>query len=230
MAIHEINKKIPITLSSSDIKRLEETFLTPIEKENNSPKKKRPMFLYIGVIITILLISFFSLKYKLIVIPKIKTAEKSLLSSQLLDSIEILDQNKNIRISQGTIYLSLVPQKKQGFILNTKTLIDLNKNNLFLSASFLNSDPGSGNLKMYLIAKDEKYFSNALNPLTVEISGKNELEGVTPSETVFSFTDSTAFQVNFSKINQIRFLFYNPNDEPLSLLIKDIKIGKRRKR
>lgn len=228
MPINEINKKMPVSLSSSDIKRLEETFLKPPEEKDNPPKKKHPIFLYTSAIIFAILLSFFSLKYKIIIIPKIKNAEKSLLSSHLLDSIEILDKNRNIRISQGTIYLSLLPQKKQGFILNTKNPIDLNKNSLFLSADFLKADLQKENLRMSVITKDEKYFSNALNPLTIEIGGKNETEDIPPSEISLAFTNNAALQVNFSRINQIRFLFYNSNDEPVSLLIKDVRIGKRR--
>jgi hypothetical protein len=129
-----------------------------------------------------------------------------------------------MQISQGIIYLSLPPKKSEGFILNTKKLIDLNKNNLLLNLNFLADDFGGRELKIASIVRDKKYFSNTLNPLETNIEIENDVGNDGFLKVSMDFKDVAPLHMNLSHIKQIRLIFYNPKDKPISLLIKEIKI------
>jgi hypothetical protein len=223
MGINRLDKKNSSPLFPSDIKRLEEAFLD-FSPENKKDKKKRNTVLkYGGLLLLGAAILLFSLKYAIIIIPKIRHPESNLLSNRLLESIRLINKDGKIQFSQGIIYLALPPKDREGFILNTKKSIDLEKNNLLINLNFLN-DSEIGGLKIESIVRDEKYFSNTLNPLQTTIKIENKEKGNDFLEVPIDFKGASFLHMNLSEIRQIRLIFYNPKSKPLSLLIKEIKI------
>ncbi|RKY32492.1 MAG: hypothetical protein DRP68_03775 [Candidatus Omnitrophota bacterium] len=214
------NKRFPL-FSPLDIKRLENTFFDEPKKN----KKRKPLFTLLKYLIIVSLLGggyILYSRYTFVVIPKIKHSSKSLLSNQLLNSINLLSKEKKIKFSQGIIYLPLFPNKEEGFILNTKTFIDLNKYNLEMIISFINKNIKKSDLALSIVVRDKKYFSNALAPLKVVLGHNNSFSHPSFLKVAIDFKKIGFPLLNLSQINQIRFSFYNYREEPISLLIKDI--------
>ena len=219
------NKKFP-PFSPLDIKRLENTFFD----ESKKSKKRKPLPNLLKYLIIIGLLGggyFLFSRYTLVIVPKIKHPTKSLLSNKLLNSINLLSKEKKIKFSQGIIYLPLFPKKNEGFILNTKTFVDLNKYNLEIIISFIDKEIKNNNLTLSVVVRDKKYFSNALTPLEVVLGNNNSSYHHSFLKIIIDFKQIEFPLLNLSQINQIRFSFYNYREKPISLLIKDIVLAEK---
>ncbi|MCK5494463.1 MAG: hypothetical protein KAJ14_15235, partial [Candidatus Omnitrophica bacterium] len=79
---------------------------------------------------------------------------------------------------------------------------------------------------LYVILRDDKFYSNSLNPVKVEVTKQNEKsfyrsilvkieEGLTPN-------------INLNRINHMRFIFYQKKVSLVNMLIKNIALKNRR--
>ncbi len=197
-----------------DMKKIEETYFLQEKKPG-----KRKKYLLIPFIFLFFLIAFFifSHHYRIILIPHLKKPKRSLLTTKFLKSIKLINSEGKIKFSQGVIYLPLFYKKPQGLILNVKETVDLEKNYLSLHLNFLENIPSK--LKITCIVRDDQFYSNALNPLKVKINTTDPNK-----QTVLLNFKNISSLVNLSRIKQIRLTFYNLKNEPLSLLIEDIKL------
>ncbi len=198
-----------------DMKRIEETYFLQEKKP-----EKRKKYLLIPSIFLFFLIAFFIFfhHYRIILIPHLKKSEGSLLTTKFLKSIKLINSEGKIKFSRGVVYLPLFYKKPQGLILNVKKPIDLEKNYLSLHLNFLENV--SPKLKIICIVRDERFYSNALNPLRAKVNPTTNSN----KETILLDFKNISSLVNLSRIKQIRLTFYNLKNEPLSLLIEDIKL------
>lgn len=227
MRVAKNTPKRTSALSSSDLKRLEEAFFS-IPKEKAPPvKKKLPLFVPVLALTGLLLVGLFYLKYTVLIVPKIAVVEDNLLSSQMLRSVSFSQERSQAQFSQGVLYLSLDPKMPQAVTLNVKTPIDLEKNDLFLHLSFVDPTVQPRDLTGTVVVKDTRFFSNARNPEVIAIDDRfirNEKNNyfIIPVKG----EDPGAVQMNFAQIIQVRLGFLNLKDKPVSLLIREIKLGK----
>lgn len=226
MGIRKIDKKKSPAIASADIKRLEDTFFNYRTRTEPPPTPVRtkkpliPVFLLIGVLFLAL---FLNANYNFINIPKIKPGNASILTGSLISSIDAINIDKNIKFSQGLMYLSLIPVQKQGFSINTKTPLNLDKNDLSLVIMPIKKKLNGKEVLLSVTARDIKFFSNALKPVTTDLS---RYPGTKEENTVkipLKFLKKDALHTNLSGINHIRFIFSNNKKEPVSIIIKDIR-------
>ena len=197
-----------------DMKKIEETYFLQEKKP-----EKRKKYLLIPFIFLFFLIAFFifSHHYRIILIPHLKKPKRSLLTTKFLKSIKLINSEGKIKFSQGVIYLPLFYKKPQGLILNIKKPVDLEKNYLSLHLNFLENI--SSKLKIICIVRDERFYSNTLSPIKMNITTNPNKQII-----LLDFKKISPSLVNLSRIKQIRLTFYNLKNEPLSLLIEDIKL------
>ena len=219
-------KKIP-QLSSQDMKRLEEAFLgSPIKEEKKSFRRKKHLLIFFLVIAFALGITgvAFLQKYNILFIPKIRLSEKNLLSTSLLNDITILGDQEKVRFSQGILYIALLPQASQGFSLNMKSPLNLEHNAIKVVFQLAGDPTLAQHLNIKAIARDEKYFSNSVSPL------KENAEVTTPDahqeslSFYLDFSGQNLLSTNLTRINHLRFYFFNANNDPVSMLIKSLEL------
>lgn len=228
MNIDNLNKKRSSSLSPSDLKRIEEAFLSPTPKKQSPKKIKYSVFKYAVPLIVVSLVYFLFSRYTLIMVPKVKYIDDSLLSNRWVDSLQLLGKDTVMKFYQGVIYIPLSPGKEHRLVIDTKKPIDLTRNNLFLSLSILYKNFNVQDLKVATVVRDDKFFSNALTPWETPIAAERELgESQNSLKILVDFEKLRLPRINLSRISQIRFSFYNFREEPVSLLINDIKLTKK---
>ena len=207
--------KVKYKNPAEDIKKIEEVFFSQERKPEKKKKYLLASFIFLFFLITS---SIFFHHYRIIIIPQLKKTKKSLLTTKFLESIKLTNSEGKVKFSRGIIYLPLFYKKPQGLILNTRKPIDLEKNYLSLHLNFLeNIFP---KLKITCVVRDEQFYSNTLNPLKMKI---NTITNSNKETVLLDFKNASSL-VNLSRIKQIRLTFYNLKNEPLSLLIEDIKL------
>lgn len=230
MGIRKIDKKTSPAIASADIKRLEDTFFNyraRADKPSSAVRTKKPLiplFLFLGLF---LIIIFLNANYNFLRIPKIKPENTSILTGSVISSIDAVNIDKNINFSQGLMYLSLIPGRKQGLSINTKIPVDLDKNDLILMIIPVKKELKDEEILLSVTARDVKLFSNALRPVTVDLSRYRETKEENIVKIPLKFLKKNALHTNFSGINHLRFIFSNNKNEPVSIVIKDIRIIRR---
>jgi len=198
----------------SDFQKVKDTFFS-LKNKKNSFKKILPFCSLI-----IFLIFFFSFRYEIILLPKRNYIQKqgnSVFQSEILSSLNFLgEKTKRKKKPLGVIFLS---QEKKEIIFNFKKLLDLNKNYLILYLREVNLP-----LKIELIVKDNRFFSNSLYPLVIKLNEIKKSPTFIPIKWEGIYLQNT----NLSKIKQIKMIFY-----PLKaikknwIIIDDLRIVKK---
>ncbi len=214
-------------LYDSEIEKIEKAFFSPTKEKELRKKNKKliNITIFIAIIVTMLGLFLLSLRYRIIVVPRIYKPTRSLLTRKFLASVRMVDKKGKVKFSQGIIYLPLFYQKPQGFILNTKTPLNLATNYLAIHLDLLDKDVNPKNIEVKCIIRDEKYYSNALTPLRLKLP-----EDIFRKKLILLDFDSIkSLNLNTNRIRQIRLVFLNLRNQPISLLIKDIKLTEKSK-
>ena len=228
MSVKRKTKKPASPLSPSDLKRLEEAFFTAPSKPMPSKKRKAPFFIYALSLTIILLIGLFYFKYTVFIVPKSPEYGDNLLSTQFLNSISFSGDKNKTQFSQGILYLSLDPKAEQEIILNLKDAVNLEENILFVTFSLINPSLKKGDMTFSFIVRNKSYFSTSVNPLRVVIDKNMRTKENKNTFTVpVDFANHQQIHMNFSQITQFRVGLLNSKNNPVSLLIREIKLSRK---
>lgn len=210
-----------------DSQRLKDTFFSTPGK--SSPKKS--LFFWAITALTIVIFSVgvftFVSKYEFLIAPRTdiewEKNSTSLLRSQT-PSVSFLGKNKLLLKRKGSsVYLKIVSGKKIGIKIDFKDPINLNSHFLFLYLKMENHPLG-----IDVVTRDTRFFSNSLNPLTIEVMSEKKA-GYT--KIPITFANASPGNTNLSRINQIRLFFYPKDEERIFnakgwILIKDLVLVK----
>ena len=210
-----------------DSQRLKDTFFSTPGK--SSPKKS--LFFWAITALTIVIFSVgvfaFVSKYEFLITPRTdiewEKNSTSLLHSQT-PSVSFLGKNKLLMKKKGSsVYLKIVSGKKIGVQIDLKNPINLTSHFLFLYLKMENHPLG-----IDAVAKDVRFFSNSLNPLTIEVVGGKKAGYI---KIPIVFKNTSLGNTNLSRINQIRLFFYPKDEKTISntkgwILIKDLALVK----
>jgi hypothetical protein len=117
----------------------------------------------------------------------------------------------------------VLPKEKQGFSLNMKSPLDLEHNAIKLTFQLVGDQELAHYLNIEAVARDEKYFSNSFSPLreNAQIPGEANNEAIS---FYLDFSGQKFFSTNLTRINHLRFQFFNTNNDPVSMLIKSLEL------
>ncbi|MCK5288570.1 MAG: hypothetical protein KAJ79_05855, partial [Candidatus Omnitrophica bacterium] len=145
----------------------------------------------------------------------------NLMNPKVLSNIKALNPQVTYKFNNGYLYVDIPYDNKNGFILNFKDTINVSDTEMELSIKSVSED-----FNLYVILRDDKFYSNSLNPVKVEVTKQNEKsfyrsilvkieEGLTPN-------------INLNRINHMRFIFYQKKVSLVNMLIKNIALKNRR--
>lgn len=206
----------------SDSQRLKDAFFSPKPKKKKlHPRSKKILIISSSGIAFLILITSvtFLLKYELIVIPRgnieLEKNTLSLFGDNFHSSIKIFERNKLITKKGSPIYLNLLSKEKTALRIDFAKPVNLENNSLTL---YLNNKDTS--FKINAVAKDNRFFSNSLKPLIIEVSPINNLQQEPPAfgennplylKIPIEFKNNPYEKTNLSKITQVKLYFY-PQD------------------
>ncbi|MCK5494691.1 MAG: hypothetical protein KAJ14_16395 [Candidatus Omnitrophica bacterium] len=214
------------TISIQDSERLKKSFFSPTEEKGikvNNPRKKLyflipiSLFIIVGIIIL--------LKFYIVFLPRenlvFQDNSFNLMNPKVLGNIKALNPSVTYKFNNGYLYVDIPYDNKNGFILNFKDTINVSDTEMELSIKSVSED-----FNLYVILRDDEFYSNSLNPVKVEVTKQNEKsfyrdisikidEGLTPN-------------INLNRINHMRFIFYQKKVSLVNMLIKNIALKNRR--
>lgn len=207
-----------------DSQRLKETFFSP---EQNKPSTKQ-ITLLSSIIITLLVtlsILFFLLRYDILVIPRNKInpigANASLFHPEMLSSVHVLGEDKKLKeVKRSPVYSPIPSQEKIGMRILLKKTVNLKNNALLVSLKNAHFP-----LKIGIVVRDNRCFSNSLKPFIIEAKETQESSYIQ----IPIILDNLFLQnTNLSNINQISLYFYPQYNQDLNwVLVKDILLVKK---
>lgn len=208
-----------------DEQRLKEVFFSAPKEPiviTKTPPKKIPQLFTLLVFTGLLIITLLTLNYELIFLPRqnITPKEKniSLIQNKAFAQIKHIGNNTNAKIGNYALYLTSYPQKKSGIKINFNTPIDLTKKTVLL---YLKNPQVS--IKIAVIAKDNRYFSNALSPV-VAVTDPSNKENIL--KVALNFEALTENKLSLAHVNQLTLYFYPQiNEKQMGILIQDIVLA-----
>jgi hypothetical protein len=205
-----------------DSQRLRDTFFSaPKKKRKKKPHHKRILFLPMIAVVAAGIILFF-VKYDFMVVARQNIEPEknsiSLLHSEIFSAINVLGQDKRlVKMEKSFIYLTIPPQEKTTLLINLKKTIDLKSGSLYL---YLKKSEAP--LKIGITVRDSRFFSNSLNPLTIDVKEENSSYVKIPIDLKSINLQNT----NLYQINQINLYFYPQDKEKEQwILIKDLVLS-----
>jgi len=202
-----------------DSQRLKDTFFSPPKKKRKKKTSKKRFVLFGASAILILVVGiFFFMKYDFMVIarqiPDSSANGVSLLSKDMLESTRCIAKDERLmKKENGFIYLT-VPKERVAISFNLKKSIDLRSNSLSL---YLKKSDAP--LNIAVVVKDTRFFSNSLNPVTIEVTQNDPSFIKVP----INFTGSNLQNTNLYQVKQIILYFYPQDKEKINwTLIKDL--------
>lgn len=203
-----------------DSQRLKDTFFSPPKKRRKKkPSKNNLIVLSVTTIVALSALSFFFANYDFMVIarqiPDASDKETSLLSTDILESIQCLGDDKRLMKKENSFIYLTVPKKKIAISLTFKKPVDLHSGSLFL---YLKKSDAP--LNIGVVVKDTRFFSNSLSPLLIEVTESANSSFI---KIPINFTDAKLQNANLYRIKQIMLYFYPGNNEKINwTLIKDL--------
>jgi hypothetical protein len=209
-----------------DSQRIREAFFdTPNQpplKESPDIKKNPLLFtLFLPVAIMLILAVLFA-NYDIIVVKRKKVSGKpqslSLINNHSLDRIASADLSKT-KLLKSAIFLYAGTSGGQGIKIDFMTPLDISGKTLTISLK----NPGVS-VKIFVVVKDTRFFSNALAPLVTIARSENESG---ESRASIEFGNKSHIQnASLNKIRQI-VLYFAPqiNEKEMGLLIKELSLA-----
>lgn len=202
--------------ASLDSQRLKETFFTPTKK-----KKKKDFFqtnivitasVSLSVIILIALIFFFS-NYQVLTVSRkgieLEKNSTSLLHSNLVNAISFAGSDSRLmKTGSSFIHVSMPPREKNGIVIDLKKPVNLQSQKLLLYLK----KPAMP-VKIAVVARDNRLYSNSLSPIIVEANDQSQSEYL---KLPIEFTSGVQ-NANLAQITQVQIYFY-PNEAAASAL------------
>ena len=214
------------TISIQDSERLKKSFFSSADKEvikTNKPRKK----LYFLIPISLILIAgiIFLLKFYIIFLPRENLAfqdnSSNLMNSKVLNNIKSLNPSAAYKLNNGYLYLDVPFDIKNGFIMNFKDKMNLSGTEIKLSMKRVSEDT-----ELYVILRDDQFYSNALNPIKVEVIKKNDKSSY--RDILIKIDEGLTPNIHLTRINHIRFIFYQKKVALVNMLVKNITLKNRR--
>ena len=216
------------SLSLNDSKRLEKSFFSkPAQKSSkkNKPEHKILIAIIPVVILIIIAATAFLMNFSIIIIPQHKEIAASdavdLLHDNTLSTAKLINPQFAAKITDSAVYIDLPFNKKSGFSLKMKNKLDISNSVLNLVLR----KPQQA-LKLFIILRDTKFFSNSSNPLEIEINEGSESKGYLTVP--IKLTDRISSPVGLKRINQIRFIFHQEKKDFFPIFVKNVFLEKRR--
>lgn len=213
------------SLSDRDTLRIEKSFFsTPsVQKENKNYKKKRLVFILSSSFALSLIVVFLLYNFKIIILPR----PSGLAQSKIVDlltrneplELELFQPQGSSKIFKNIIYLDIPYMRKSGFSLNFKEKIDMRGTKLILLVKNPHPD-----LKMDVVLRDERFFSNARNPIKLEVPHQSKKSNY--NKISIPLENQIDSQISLARIKQLRFIFQPQKVESLPILIKKIFLEK----
>jgi len=205
-----------------DLERLKETFFSPPKKKFQKKKKKfsKKRFYLITFLIFFILIVFL-LNYNLIIIPN-NIKKTSIINKNSL-KIYIADEFDNIKFrkTKFPVFFILPLNTNTKLYLDFKNTINLKDKNLLIHLK-----KQIYPLKIYVIIRDNNFVSNVSSPISIELESKKDY--------IVPINFKNLEEIDLSKINQIRLIFYSLElQQPITekkieknyIILKDIFFG-----
>jgi hypothetical protein len=208
-----------------DSQRLKDTFFSPPKKKRKKKSYQNKKFILlpaVSVIIILIAMAFFFSKYDLMVIAhqnpsEMETNGLSLLHSEILGQLNFVGKDQRLMRKANTfIYLTIPSKEKVALSFDLNKPVDLNSNSLWLYIK--KSDTP---IKIAVVIKDSRFFSNSLNPYIIEITQNNNSFIKVPID----FKKSNVQNTNLYQIKQVTVYFYPQDKEKINwVLLKDLVI------
>lgn len=209
------------SLSDRDALRIEKSFFSApsVQKEDKKYKKKRLVFILSSSFALSLIAVFFLHNFNIIFLPRPKNLAKSkavdLLTRNDLLELELFKPQGSSKIFKDTIYLNIPYMRKSGFSLNFKEKINLRGTKLILLVKNPHPD-----FKIDVVLRDERFFSNARDPIKLEISHQDKKSNY--NKVSIPLENQKNSQISLGRIKQLRFIFQQQKVESLPIFIKKI--------
>lgn len=218
----------PVSYNYLDSQRLKDTFFSDPQKKVFS---KKFIGLSLSLFLSFTLLLIIVLNYDFIIISrqkiKLQNDSKSLIREKMISSFKLLNEDERLmKIKKNTVYLALPAQKEIKLNMNFDNPINLYNNYLILYLK-----KSTCPLKLSLVIKDTRFYSNSLTPLTINTKDHpHQSYLVVPID----FKDSPVQNANLSQTKQITVSFFSPDKNNLSaanfknnwIFIKDLIIVK----
>ncbi len=214
------------TMSLNDYKRLEKSFFRSPKKKNNKHHRTNKIIVISSVLVLVaaIIFMFIATHFNIIIIPEHKNTRSkaiNLIDSKHMSSIRLIAPHLSSKILKNTLLIDIPFNVKSGFSVTLKDKVDLYNSRIILVIKKF-----KGSIKLLTILRDTSFFSNASNPVEINVSPDNS--GNSPYLEIPIDIDSKIKSASINRINQIRFMFYQKDVSSLPLLIKDAYLEKRR--
>ncbi|MBU2541671.1 MAG: hypothetical protein KJ593_07190 [Candidatus Omnitrophica bacterium] len=206
-------------LSKQDARRLEKSFFSkPSLKKATKIKSISLISLLVIILATVIIV--FIQNYNILILPSSDRLINAtdLLSAKHLVELELIKDAGNSKI-KNFIYLDSPIQREIGFNINFKEETDLNNVKLIVVIKKTLQD-----FNLDLILRDKSFKSNARNPIHIQVKtpdAKSEFIQIP-----ISFYQDTNYNLNFTRIKQIRLIFSQKEGINSPILVKNIFLQK----
>ncbi len=213
------------SLSFNDSKRLEKSFFSkPAQKSFKKSKTKNKIIIAIIPIVALSAAGIvFLMNFSIIIIPQHKKIPQNnivdLLNNESVASPELINPHYASKITNNIAYIDLPFSTKSGFSLHLKNKLDISNSTINLVLR-----KPRNTLKLFLILRDTKFFSNSSKPLVIQISQNSEEKSYLTIP--INFANNIDSNVSLFRINQIRFIFYQEEKKFFPLFVKNVFLEK----
>ena len=181
-----------------DLERIRETFFSPSKKRTQKKKKNffRKRLTFSLLLTFIIILIFFLLNYDFIIIPN-KISKKTTTIIKNPYKAYIVDETRNIKFKRTRLPILLISplNRKTTLYFEFENPINLKDKNLLIHLK-----KQTYPLKIYVIIRDDNFISNAFSPILIELDSKKDY--------IVPINFKNLQDIELSKINQIRFIFY----------------------
>jgi hypothetical protein len=208
-----------------DEQRLREAFfkkpLHQPDQQKIPSSKKQPNFSWKILIPLMFIIILFLAKYEMILVPRNnftpKPGQISLTKAKDFSWLTYAGKKEGKLLSSPLIYISADPKADSGIKINFHSSIDLRQKSLLLSLK----NP-KVSIRITAVAKDSRYFSNALSPIIKSTDSEDKNSDI---KVYLDFDSATMQKTNIADIRQIALYFYPQiKEDQMGLVIKDITL------
>ncbi|MBN3039138.1 MAG: hypothetical protein JW869_06985 [Candidatus Omnitrophica bacterium] len=215
-------------LSSQDFRRLKESFFSssPHQASPSHTNIKKKVIMTASLAFVVLLIGFaFFSNFDIVILSNpnhiFGNDAIDLLSKEELATASIIAPAGNSKIAKKLILVDIPFDRKAGFSLNFKDKMDMSDSNVALVLK----NPGQ-DFNIDVVLRDNRFFSNSLNPITLEVSGATETSEYI--KVPINIEHSNISNINLLGISQLRFVFSQKKEDSLPVFVKNVLYEKRR--
>ncbi|MFH1046145.1 MAG: hypothetical protein V1727_04185 [Candidatus Omnitrophota bacterium] len=216
-------------VSAGDFKRLKESFFSsePVQEtqsEKNTFKEKAVFFTILALLIGGILFLVLS-QFDVIVLPPYEhtftDAVSDMLTKKDIAALELIDPSGSAKIVKQVVHLDVPFEKKTGFGVNIYDTINMATTKLVLIIK-----PPTQKVELEVVLRDNRFFSNALDPIRVTIAPATRMKSYI--EVPILAGENISYHLNLARIKQLRFSFSQNTQEAVHIFVKNVFFEKRR--